>query len=198
MKAIASSIVIALAVTIIFRINGYFDTHGLYPKEWEMIGLVVSFVTVLFLGITLVIVVATAMRRNWHLSLFCLLMLGILVPLNAYPVFWISLLDKARLCCFAGREKDLLKSVRASRPEFKSIPLFSAWGDWGFAGGNMFSFLIHSNDPGAIKGLGNSSAFKGAYVLDEATVNPSFEIKRRCIVSLSSLGGEYFVLRAAC
>ena len=189
-------------VCMLLNVDGYMELHGLHPPGksssifWRIFAdfLVPVAATLLFIW-------AVFKHKRDAAIFWCAI---VLASVFCYVIRFPSTaqLDAIRFSKFSDQERFSIQQMREAHPELqRQIVLFS-WGDWGFAGNNLFSFLAHTKNTEAIfknnRGSLRFSDLRAVYLAADGTVVKNYTHKRDCMASSTRLSREYFILRADC
>ncbi len=187
----------ALAMAMVIQVSGYLDVHNLSPIGWPFLSLGIA---VLSLTVILWFVVRAAndaLNKQWRKAGESLVFVTLLLSLNMRPTIWSDILDRIRFACCSSQERQLLETAAKLRSGNEVVFLI-LWGESGFAGSNLFTYLMRTGDENMFQRPLQSKGISGVYITKDQIANPHFQIRSECKPEVHHISGGYFVVRSSC
>lgn len=189
--------VLSLLLTIGFQCLIYVSAHGLLDDVEGAAGLLVGF-PVLVVAATMVALIAAALACYIAgasvASKVLALAAGLTIAMSFLP--WTPGIDRIRLSIDRGEIAEALEKARDAGALPPGEPVALWWGESGFAGMNVFSYLVH--DPSGA--IGTSEDPPGIYRLDRGweSGTRTHLAGLRCKSSTYRVASEYVIIRSTC
>lgn len=186
-----------LALTVVIQVSGYLDLHNLSPVGWPILSLGAALLVGALILWSIVRLAMAAYNLQWGKFAETLLFIALLLSLNIRPAAWSNAIDRMRFFCCSTQERQSLEIAAKIYPARGAV-LIAPWGESGFAGSNLFTYLVRTRDEVNFQTISQSKEIGGIYVSNEKILNSKFRIRPGCVSAVRHLTGDFYVVRSNC